>query len=538
MHRADPWKRLVRKDCRKAMWPAVVGYTAGDLLGSLLNIYTAGILGSFADAVLRLDLSGGMRQFWILLLCLLINLALVPLISMAGELNMFSNALRHDRVCLGRFLDKTYESASKIEAGEAQYRLEDDAISLRCDWVTLAENMVLIPVTLVVLLYRSFTISILFSLLTLGVCMLKLVVPVATKRTLAKYKLEEKAYKTKLRSMEMEIAGQPHMVKMYGLGKAVPERQNRLFSDYFQKVVRKNSRYKTIADKILAFLDTFCVLLILFVGALLVSRGKISAGAVAVMAGYFGIYNSMIAKLTEVIRMIPDYQNDVDRVAILYSDAEIKEGESVDTFDSISVQQLGFCYGTEPVLQNLSFSVRKGDKLAVIGPNGSGKSTLIFILCGLLGSYKGSVRMNGRELKQIEPGQWRRQFALVQQDPFLFEGSVRENISIGNLQAKEEEISAVMERLGIAHLADRSVSFQDKSLSGGEKQRISLARALLKHPRLLIFDEPGNHLDAAAVQWMADFIRQCKETVIFISHDKTLQQASGQVLQIGTDADA
>ena len=75
-------------------------------------------------------------------------------------------------------------------------------------------------------------------------------------------------------------------------------------------------------------------------------------------------------------------------------------------------------------------------------------------------------------------------------------------------------------------------------LSGGEKQRISLARALLKHPRLLIFDEPGNHLDAAAVQWMADFIRQCKETVIFISHDKTLQQASGQVLQISVDADA
>ncbi len=512
------------------MFPAAVGYTAGELAGSLLGVYTAGILGSFADAVLKLDLAEGMKNFWVLLLCVAINLAVIPLIGMIGELSMFRNSLRHDRYIMGRFLDKNCESVLSMEPGEAQYRLEDDPIDLRCDWVDLAEHAVVIPITLAYLLYCSLRISVLFTALTLGVSAVRLIVPMITKKTLAKYRLQDKEYKTALRACETEMTEKPHLIKLFGMKQAMIARLDGLYREYFNSVVTKNSRYKTIGDNILSFLKTACVLVILFAGALMVSRGLITAGCVAAMAGYFEMYNTLITKMGAVIRKYPDYRNDIERVAELYSHAEKQGGEPADDAAVIQAKGLGFSYGERLVLQDVAFSVKKGDKFGVTGANGSGKSTLIRLLCGLLENYRGNVTINGRELRELDPKLWRKHFAFVQQDPYLFEGSVIENIRIGNPAAREEDVRSVMEQLGILYLADRTLSFHDTSLSGGEKQRISLARALLKGSDLLIFDEPSNNLDAAAVKWMADFIRECEKTVIFISHDETLRQTADNVL--------
>lgn len=530
MGKNNPVRRLVKRDCRKAMLPTAIIYTMGDLLGSLLTVYTAGILGSFADAVLKLDIEGGMKSFWLLLFCLAVNLLAVPLIGMIGEVFMFGNSLCHERYCMGRFLDKTYENVSSMEPGEVQYRIEEDPIDLQCDWVELVENIVIIPVTLVYLLYSSLRISVPFTALTLAISALKLVVPAVTKKTLAKYQIQDKEYKTTLRAYEMEMTEKPHMIRLYGMKKSVIARLDGLYMEYFHKVVKKNSRYKTIADSILSVLDTVCVLMILFVGAVMVSCGAITAGSVAAMAGYFGVYNTLISKIDSVIRTVPNYQNDIERVIELYSHEEKHEGESIGDARVIEAKGLGFCYGEQPVFRDVAFAVRKGDKFAVTGANGSGKSTLILLLCGLLRNYTGSVKINGRELRDLNPQIWRKHFAFVQQDPYLFEGSVMENIRIGNPAAGEEEIKTVMEKLGILYFADRTVSAHDKSLSGGEKQRISLARALLKGSSLLIFDEPSNNLDADTTKWIADFIRECEKTVIFISHDQALKQISDHVL--------
>ncbi len=262
----------------------------------------------------------------------------------------------------------------------------------------------------------------------------------------------------------------------------------------------------------------------------MVSRGFLTVGSVAAMIGYFGVYNTLISKIGSVIRTFPLFQNNIERVTELYSYEEKKDGEHIGDVDIIEAENLRFSYEDKQVLRDVSFSVKRGDKLAVIGVNGSGKSTLVLLLCRLLGNYEGSIKINGIELRDINPRVWREHFAFVQQDPYLFEGSVMENIRIGNLSARKEEVESVMEKLGILYLADRNVSYHEKSLSGGEKQRISLARALLKGSNLLIFDEPGNNLDAEATKWIADFIRACDETVIFITHDGLLEQASNKVL--------
>ena len=116
----------------------------------------------------------------------------------------------------------------------------------------------------------------------------------------------------------------------------------------------------------------------------------------------------------------------------------------------------------------------------------------------------------------------RKQVAYAAQDPFLFEGSVRENIRLGNLNASDEETDAVIDRLGIRALAGKNISAGQKELSGGEKQKISIARALLKNTSFLILDEPSNNLDQQTIEWLRNFIASYPKTILYISHEKQM----------------
>ena len=125
--------------------------------------------------------------------------------------------------------------------------------------------------------------------------------------------------------------------------------------------------------------------------------------------------------------------NDINRMKILYNDREELNGAHIRSLNAIDAKAVSFKYRDKSVFENISFSVRKGEKVAITGANGSGKSTLILILCGLLKEYQGSIQINSKELNEISPDAWRNCFAFVTQKPYLFEGSVIENIRLGNL---------------------------------------------------------------------------------------------------------
>lgn len=521
------------------MTPAVIFYSTSDIISGILTVYAARILGDFADAVFNLDFSYGISSFWKLLISIGISVVGVPIISMIGELLMFRNALKHDRLVYRRFLDQTYASAMKISEGEIQYRLEQDAIDLRCYWVDLLVKFISIPLTVVYLLYNSIQISPLFTIIVFAISLIKLTVPMAVKKIASKYDKETREYRSSVRALETEITKKPHIVKLYGLSESLIERLDKLYKNYYKTVFCKSSKYNTLADSVLSFLDIFCILLILFVGAIMVSNDIISTGAVAAMAGYFSVFNTIISNFDYIIRKTPIIKNLSDRLKVFYNDTEIKYDSATNCFAGIEAKSLCieanslcFDYDNNNAFNNLSFTIHNGDKVAVVGENGSGKSTLIKILCGLLKKYKGSIKINGYELNELPIENWRREFAYVEQEPYLFEGSVKENILLGNLSATDESITAIMKELGINQLADRRISTNENVLSGGEKQRISIARALLKGTDLLILDEPSNNLDENSLSWLNNFISKSSKTIIYITHDKNIVRANNYVIQL------
>lgn len=518
----NTYKKQVVSDCAKAIAPALLFKLIESVAGSVVLVYTASVLGKFTNAVFNLDFSYGIANFRELLLCVLITLFGMPIFGTIAEILLFTNSLKHDRMVYGRYLNKTFHEATMFADGELQYRLEQDAIDLRCAWLDLATKYVSIPIILIYLLHHCLRISFAYTLIIFLVSAIKYIIPIVIKNLKVKYDKETREYENLVREYEVEMMEQPHRVKLYGLSGPLSERLDQAYQNYFRNVFTKSSKCTIVANNISNVLDTFCTVLILIVGTLMIAGGVITAGDMVAMFVFYSIFNTLTVSITSVIQNAPIFGTIAERMIVFYKDQEEDFGESVSAVKHIVVSDLGFAYDEKRTLENVNFEIREGDKIAISGSNGSGKSTLIKLLCGVLKGYSGHIIINGRELSEISIKSWYCNIAYTEQDPYIFAGSIRENIHLGNLNASECELDEVIQEMGIEYLVHRDISMDNHELSGGEKQKISIARALIKRTPMLIMDEPSNNLDKDTVKWLQDFIKKSSKTIIFVSHDPEL----------------
>lgn len=228
-------------------------------------------------------------------------------------------------------------------------------------------------------------------------------------------------------------------------------------------------------------------------------------------------------------------------------------GESpVDAPIELALEGVGFQYGEGFQLEPASFKLEAGTSTALVGASGSGKSTLMNIVAGLLPATSGRLLINGLPQEQVNEDEWFGQLSYITQDPYLFAGTIKENIELGAKRAvAREQLMEAAQKAGILELIeslplgfDTMIGEAGRGLSGGEKQRLVLARAFLKKPSLLLFDEPTAGLDLHTEQVLQQAIEELSKeaTVITIAHRlHTIRNASriivldaGKVEAIGT----
>jgi len=190
--------------------------------------------------------------------------------------------------------------------------------------------------------------------------------------------------------------------------------------------------------------------------------------------------------------------------------------------DGLAVRGLAVGHGERPVLRDVSFDAPKGTVTALVGPSGAGKSTLLRCLNRLLVPHDGSVLLDGEDTAALEPTMLRRRAGLVGQIPVMLPGSVRENLAYGLDPAAAADDAALAEALHAAGLAAAFLDRPAGELSGGERARVALARALTRKPELLLLDEPTAALDAAAARHVGATLRALAHDglgVVVATHD-------------------
>ncbi|WIY82353.1 thiol reductant ABC exporter subunit CydD [Propionimicrobium sp. PCR01-08-3] len=210
-------------------------------------------------------------------------------------------------------------------------------------------------------------------------------------------------------------------------------------------------------------------------------------------------------------------------------------GSAEICFDQVSVQYPGT---DRPSLDNLSFTMRPGDVLALIGRSGGGKSTALSVLMGFVAPTSGTVRIGGLDLARIDLDQWRRQIAWVGQNPGMLRGTIASNLRLGYDQASDDQLREALDRAGGSELAlDRTIADDGEGLSAGERRRVALARALLRielgGAKLLVLDEPTAGLDQATEAQAVAAVRAAGVGAIVVSHREALLKLADEMVAVG-----
>ncbi|MFJ5765625.1 ABC transporter ATP-binding protein [Lysinibacillus sp. NPDC093210] len=301
-------------------------------------------------------------------------------------------------------------------------------------------------------------------------------------------------------------------------------------------------------------------LVVLVVGAWLSFNGKLSYGGLVSFVLYTNVLIKPIDKISALLELYPKGMAGFKRFReLIEQEPEIQDREGAKQVThlcgDISFNDVDFNYDTsKAVLQGISFDVHAGQTIAFVGPSGAGKTTICSLIPRFYDVTKGAITIDGLDVRNMTQASLRAQIGIVQQDVFLFTGTIRENIAYGRLDASDEDVEEAAKR---AHLEsfiaelpegyETQIGERGLKLSGGQKQRIAIARMFLKNPPILILDEATSALDTETEMIIQQSLAELAEnrTTLIIAHrlatirnaDRVLVVTQNGIEEDGTYAD-
>lgn len=312
-----------------------------------------------------------------------------------------------------------------------------------------------------------------------------------------------------------------------------------------QQISLEQTAVSSLANLVIGMMPDVAGALVLLAGAYLVIRGEWTLGSLLAFQGYMGYVFSPAQFLATANLQLQSARTSLERVSKLFDivpEENLGTGRPAERLTgAVDFRNVTFSYDArEPVVQDVSFAVRPGEHVAIVGPSGVGKTTLVSLLLRFYKPTQGEIWFDGRPASEYELGSLRRRIGYVPQAGSLVAGTIKENLRYGNPDAGEEQVMAAARVAGIhdfiaglpdgyaAHVGERGVN-----LSEGQKQRIAIARALIKDPDILVLDEPTSALDSLTEKSIFEALPALlrEKTLFVVAHRlRTIQNADRVLL--------
>ena len=444
----------------------------------------------------------------------------------------------------------------ETQAGRLQSKLMRDVEQVQTLSEQLFINLLNIVLTLVI------TISVTLSKSIIVFVFFLLAIPLAVCITML-FKKKVKARNKEFRNeMENTSAKMVEMVELVPVARAhaLENWEIRRMSDQIRKIKQKGLKLDTFqaffGSVSWATFQLFQVLCLVFCGFLAYKK-FIPAGDVVVYQSYF---SNIVGSISTLINLIPIIAKGLESVTsigdvLLSEDIEDNKGKTkLKNLDGrYTFRDVSFHYPNDDkmILHHLDLDVQKGETIALVGESGSGKTTILNLVIGFYAQTGGTLQIDEQDSKTLDLHAYRKHIAVVPQEPILFTGTIRENITYGLNDVPDEKVRAVVEAAHltevIAQLPDgleTELSEHGANLSGGQKQRISIARALIRNPKVIVLDEATSALDSVSekkIQKALDALTKDRTTFIVAHRLSTIQNADriavieqGKCVEIGS----
>ena len=346
-----------------------------------------------------------------------------------------------------------------------------------------------------------------------------------------------------------------HLLKLYGR-EETSSNDFREITQNLQEVGFKASFISGLMMPILNAISDLTYLLVAVVGGLQVISGQLTIGNMQAFVQYVWQVNQPIQNLTQLAGQLQSAKSSLDRVFQVLDEpdevTDAKERLEHDLTGQVSFKHVDFQYvENKPLIRDFNLEVKPGEMVAIVGPTGAGKTTLINLLMRFYDVTAGSISVDGHDIRNLSRQDYLKQFGMVLQDAWLYEGTVKENLRFGNLNATDEEIVEAAKAANVDHFIrtlpggyNMEMNQESSNISLGQKQLLTIARALLANPKILILDEATSSVDTRLellIQKAMKNLMQGRTSFVIAHRLSTIQEADkilvlkdGQIIEQGT----
>ena len=345
-----------------------------------------------------------------------------------------------------------------------------------------------------------------------------------------------------------------NVLKLFGREENSQERFEKI-TDELQQVGFKASFISGLMMPALHIVSDLTYLIVAVLGGLQVIAGRLTIGNMQAFVQYVWQVSQPIQNITQLAGQMQSAKSSLDRVfEVLDEQEEVQTAEVKELAPltgQVSFKNVDFQYvENKPLIRNFNLDVESGEMVAIVGPTGAGKTTLINLLMRFYDVTAGAILVDGQDIRELSRQDYRRQFGMVLQDAWLYEGSIKENLRFGNLEAMDEEIVEAAKAANVDHFIrtlpggyNMEMNQESSNISLGQKQLLTIARALLANPKILILDEATSSVDTRLELLIQKAMKRLMKgrTSFVIAHrlstiqeaDKILVLKDGQIIEQG-----